>query len=161
MRLCSGSLSRIYGLKAEVVSSVHVQLVPWKLSVIQSSGVSAIQGLLKYWSELMEEQSGLFGIIRGCLPLRNICWNFYPPLHNKSGHRVRCRHTTEHLNQDTRLKSLLNSRAHKNGPRAHKNGPRAHKNGRLDQERVTIHNRMEFPASIKNSNMHCAGCVKC
>ena len=33
------------------MSVVCVQLGPWKLSVIRSSRVSAIQGLLKYWSE--------------------------------------------------------------------------------------------------------------
>ena len=45
-----------------MVSIVRVQLVPWKLSVIQSSGVFTIQGLLKNCSKWKDSWD--FGIVR-------------------------------------------------------------------------------------------------
>jgi len=46
-----------------------------KLSIIQSSGVSAVQGLLKYWSECRDSHDfhNLYcPLCHGCLPLRDI-----------------------------------------------------------------------------------------
>ena len=59
--------------KSGPLSVVCVQLGPRKLSVIRSSGVSAIQGLLKYWSE--RKDSRYFQncpLYRGCPPLRGV-----------------------------------------------------------------------------------------
>ena len=61
------SPSRLLGLKAEMVSIVRVQLVPWKLSVIQSSRVFTIQGCLRI--EVNERTVGL-------LELSVISWMF-------------------------------------------------------------------------------------
>ena len=53
--------------KSESLSIVCVQLGVWNLSVMQSSGVSAVQGLLKYWSWC--KGSRHFGIVCGVR-----CW---------------------------------------------------------------------------------------
>ena len=56
------------------LSVVCVQLGPQKLSVIRSSRVSAIQGLLKYcseWKDSWDFQNCL--LYRGCPLLRGVC----------------------------------------------------------------------------------------
>ena len=55
--------------KLGLLSIVCIQLGPWKLSVIQSSGVSAFQGLLKYWNG---RTVGTFRIV--CYIVGVCCW---------------------------------------------------------------------------------------
>ena len=56
-----------------MVSIVRVQLVQWKLSVIQSSGVFTIQGLLKNWSKWKDSWDFWNCLLyRGCLLSRDV-----------------------------------------------------------------------------------------
>ena len=55
------------------LSIVCVQSGPRKLSVTRSSGVSAIQGLLKYWSEWKDSRDFQnCPLYRGCPLLRGV-----------------------------------------------------------------------------------------
>ena len=59
--------------KSGSLSIVCVQLGPQKLSVIQGSGVSAIQGLLKYSSEWKDSRDfENCPLYRGCPLLRGV-----------------------------------------------------------------------------------------
>ena len=59
--------------KSGSLSIVCVQLGPRKLSVIRSSGVSAIQELLKYWSEWKDSRDFQnCPLYHGCLLLRGV-----------------------------------------------------------------------------------------
>ena len=58
--------------KSGSLSTVCLQLGPRKLSVIRTSGVSAIQGLLKYWSERKDSRDFQnCPLYRGC-PLSGV-----------------------------------------------------------------------------------------
>ena len=52
----------------------YVQLEVQKLSIIRSSEMSAIQGLLKYWTEWRDIQDFRdYSLYRGCPLLRGVC----------------------------------------------------------------------------------------
>jgi len=57
----------------DLLSIVCVQMEAQKLSIIRSSGVSAVQRLLKYWSECKDSHDFRnCPLCHGCLPFRGV-----------------------------------------------------------------------------------------